>query len=1267
MNSRVSNRDVGLAKFAIDVDCDVRFNAAPFNGKDAFFVNLGAGADAATAEDATVGIVDDIGMRCVDIFFRPKEGEADVTHAEAIRERLQFTITTLFAIGALMVALGENQLEVHAAQAYDFGGIRMHHHIVGRGCRAGGIEILATGTFNLNHAHAARAGVGEKRMVTERGNIDVGAFGSLKNGVTFIGRDANAINRKEDCFHSAPSMAGQIIMRLARQGEGGAVAVEAVPRFLHDLIAAEATLDFVEITHTFFDGEDVLFEFFTRFDIVVFVVGRGGYEGRTRLPKDPVTSEVAINSGGHALAITNRVSHHRRTSGIVTGGEDTGDVGHARAFVHEERAIFRVNQNVFLNFRKVGFGLLAQGWYHQVHGNFKLRTLNNGGFAAASIVVRAKAHTRTLEGHDVAINADGLKRGNEEGKLHALVDGFFDFFLESRHVVFEATIEHLNRFSPKPECRAGGIHRSIATANNYHALAFDHYRITDVKVTEEIHATDDTGQMFTLDAEFVTDVGTDSQADRFVTEFEELIKSDVFTDFYAVHDTDPHVGNHFDLLINHLTWQAVGRDAEAQCATWIRQGLEHDHFIAFLRKEVGDSKAGRTCANDGNLVLGWLDAFDGQFFFVEGDIALDGADIDGTISLATAALQHARMVADSAANSRQRVAFAMQHEGIEEAPFGSELYVPRRVNVTRTCIFARCGEERRTDAGTAAFINDVLLVFFAEIAQGGQDGVGRGLAEAAKTHALHHGAQLDQAVKVFKLALPFRDAVKDIVQLFGTHAARRAFTARFADAKLHEEFGDIDHAGVLIHDDEATGTHHGADFLEGFVLHGNIEELLWNAATGGTASLSSFKLLAVGNATADVEDDLTQRGAHGDLDNTRVAHATGQGENFGAFAALSADGGEPLTAVANDGRDTGEGLHIVNERGHAPETFDGRERWLRRGLTALTFDRMEQGCLFTADEGPGADAQLDIEIEGGAENIFAEEAVLACRGDALFNHFNGERILRAAIDNAVFRADRVAGDCHGFEHAMGIAFEHVAIHKGARVAFVGVAHDVFAFALSTGDELPFDPRGEAATAATAETADFDLLDYLLRRHFGERFSKSGVTVTANVLFDVGGINDSRVFHDDAQVLPLEEVGLAHVIDDILGVEGVINEATDRPAFEEVLFNNFRDIPRLDLDVHDVVGIDDHDGRLFAVADTVRRQDTDFVIKAELAETCAQRGFHCEGAFFLAHGASTNQDTQACSWHRICEKLGSEQVNRATAMGLSFFGSITDIAGDDNAV
>jgi hypothetical protein len=61
----------------------------------------------------------------------------------------------------------------------------------------------------------------------------------------------------------------------------------------------------------------------------------------------------------------------------------------------------------------------------------------------------------------------------------------------------------------------------------------------------------------------------------------------------------------------------------------------------------------------------------------------------------------------------------------------------------------------------------------------------------------------DQALDVALLALALADAVDDLEHALGAHAARRALAAALFLGELEEEAGDVDHAGILVHDDHA--------------------------------------------------------------------------------------------------------------------------------------------------------------------------------------------------------------------------------------------------------------------------------------------------------------------------------------------------------------------------------------------------------------------------------------------------------------------------------
>ena len=87
--------------------------------------------------------------------------------------------------------------------------------------------------------------------------------------------------------------------------------------------------------------------------------------------------------------------------------------------------------------------------------------------------------------------------------------------------------------------------------------------------------------------------------------------------------------------------------------------------------------------------------------------------------------------------------------------------------------------------------------------------------------------------------------------------------------------------------------------------------------------------------------------------------------------------GEPVAAVADDGRDVGEGLDVVDQSGKVPEAGVGRVGRPRPREAALALDRVDQRRLLAADIRPGADADVDPEVERRLEDLAAQQAEAA--------------------------------------------------------------------------------------------------------------------------------------------------------------------------------------------------------------------------------------------------------------------------------------------------
>ena len=85
--------------------------------------------------------------------------------------------------------------------------------------------------------------------------------------------------------------------------------------------------------------------------------------------------------------------------------------------------------------------------------------------------------------------------------------------------------------------------------------------------------------------------------------------------------------------------------------------------------------------------------------------------------------------------------------------------------------------------------------------------------------------------------------------------------------------------------------------------------------------------------------------------------------------------GVGLAAHQEDVRGVGDGLGVVDDGGAAVEADDGREGRLDARNAALAFERLHQGGLFADLVGACAGLRDDVEVDAGAEDVLAEEAL----------------------------------------------------------------------------------------------------------------------------------------------------------------------------------------------------------------------------------------------------------------------------------------------------
>ena len=528
------------------------------------------------------------------------------------------------------------------------------------------------------------------------------------------------------------------------------------------------------------------------------------------------------------------------------------------------------------------------------------------------------------------------------------------------------------------------------------------------------------------------------------------------------------------------------------------------------------------------------------------------------------------------------------------------------------------------DAGAALLVDHVLHVLVPEVVEGGEDRVGRGLAEAAEGAVLDDGGQVAQGVEVVHGAGAVGDLLKQLAEALVADTAGGALAAALFAGELEVELGDGGHAAGLVHDDHTAGTHHRAGSHEALVIDGGVEVLGSEAAAGGAAGLHSLELAAVLDAAADFVDNLTQGDAHRDLNQTHVVDLAGQGEHLGALRLLGADAGEPLGALGDDDGHVGEGLDVVDVGGLAHLAADSGDRGLQRGLAALAFHGVDEGGFLAADEGAGTVAELDVEVKAAAEDVLAEEAVLAGLVDGDLQAVDGEGVLGTNVNQTLGGTDGVAADGHGLDDAVGVALEDGTVHEGTGVALVGVADNVLLVSAVLGAEFPLQAGGEAGAATAAEAGGFHDVDDLLGGHLGEALGETLVAAAGDALLDVLGIHETAVAQGDANLL-LVEVHVARV-GDVLLVLGVgVEQLGHLATLDDVLLDNAEGILGGNVGVEGVVGHDLDDGALLAEAEATGLDDLHLLGQTLLGENLVEIVDDLEAVGGLASRAAADQN------------------------------------------
>ena len=163
-----------------------------------------------------------------------------------------------------------------------------------------------------------------------------------------------------------------------------------------------------------------------------------------------------------------------------------------------------------------------------------------------------------------------------------------------------------------------------------------------------------------------------------------------------------------------------------------------------------------------------------------------------------------------------------------------------------------------------------------------------------------------------------------------------------------------------------------------------------------------------------------------------------------------------------------KGLHVVDDgRTHVEPEHGRKVRRLNPGIGAFALQRFDQPGFFAANVSAGPAVNVNLDIESGAENVFAEKLVLACLFDRALEDLRALREFASYIYVRRSGIEGETGDGDPFEQLVRIFMNNVAVLERPRLRFVGITYQVNRLLFVRFDETPFHAARKSGAAAAA--------------------------------------------------------------------------------------------------------------------------------------------------------------------------------------------------------
>src|SRR6266545_4632002 len=373
-------------------------------------------------------------------------------------------------------------------------------------------------------------------------------------------------------------------------------------------------------------------------------------------------AQQLVDVAGGALAVAQRVDHHRGAADDVTAGEDVAL--HAPVVVGLEQAAL-----VQAVRRPIQVLDLADGEHDRVALDLELGVRGDLRLDVA-VLVLCQTRLRQDRAGDHAAVAEDADAGGAGLQPHALLDGLLQVVGFDQQLVPGLEAHDGDLVGAQAQGGAGGVGGGVAAADHQDLLA-DLHGPAVAGLAQELQPARDAAQVAAFHREAAADVLADGEEGGVVAA--EVLPGDVGADAGVAADLDAaeplDLG---DLGVEDLLGQVPVGDAAAQHAARPGLRLQDRHPVAEAAQVVGAAEPAGPGADHGDVLAverrqRWRDRVVGQRQAVVAEVALDVADADGLVVVLAVTGALAGVVADPTGDRGHRVVFHDGQVAVQEA------------------------------------------------------------------------------------------------------------------------------------------------------------------------------------------------------------------------------------------------------------------------------------------------------------------------------------------------------------------------------------------------------------------------------------------------------------------------------------------------------------------------------------------------------------------------------------------------------------------------